>query len=699
MTRAIERRRFSSYRRRGNETQDLWLLPTHCDPKGKDIVNWLESRKVLMCVLALVTIAWALWVNPDSYLTNDEAIYHLTTKALVQEGNFFLSNGYEEFPSQELVPDHSIVHNGRLYPQYPVFFSIIAYPFVYFLDFKGLFLLNTIALLGTVLICHRLAKFMFHDPDLATNACLILLFATYAWEYGQAAWPHAVSVFLVILAVYLANIAYRSSPSRSSAVFAISAGVAAGLGVGVRLDAVLVLPAIIVPFVFASPWRPREVLAIFAGAAPALGALALTNYAKFGVISPFSYAPASYSQLTVASYLPLIALSLGVVAVVWLVTRQPVRDLPRNRRAALVGSLVLGAAVSVAALDLWGQISHLASGAFRLLVDLSIEEGAPVPKGAVRGPGGALIYIGSVKKALLQSCPYLAALAIPAVALIRGGNDRGQISILFLIPGAFVVFYAYRAWHGGGALNLRYFLPVLPFTSILVAYAWRELNNELSNRWSLPRFKVAAVTAFVFLGLLVLGETAGERAQTFPIQEIMFRAIPLVVFSVSLGLIFILIFSGTASRSTLRGACSLLLIGAFVWSGLTAFNNDYFRAFAFRKARAIVTESLVRVVEPDSIVFTNAPNNFYRLLVEQRSRIAFPYRDRFKDFQALRQFYSERGRAIYVWLDQSMEEAVQQHRLFANLEAVEVFDPPGPGRLVRLLEPVAPTAAPTSGVN
>ncbi len=65
----------------------------------------------------------------------------------------------------------------------------------------------------------------------------------------------------------------------------------------------------------------------------------------------------------------------------------------------------------------------------------------------------------------------------------------------------------------------------------------------------------------------------------------------------------------------------------------------------------------------------------------------------------LQQFYSERGRAVYVWLDRGMEEAVKGQRLFDNLETVEVFDPPGPGRLLQILEPFAPATVPTSGVN
>ncbi len=666
----------------------------------EDTVNWLRSKELTLFLFGLLTIAWAIWMTPDGYVANDEAIYHMMTVSLISEGNLFIWNGYEEFPSPELVFSLARVYDGHLYPQYPVFFSIIAYPFVYLLGFKGFYLISAISLLATTIICFYLAKSLFHDTDLAANACLIFLFATFSWEYGQSAWPHAVAVFLIVLSAYLASAAYRSPRIRSSLATALAAGLVVGFGVGVRLDTVLVLPAIIAPFLFASPWRPREAIAIGAGAVPALGVVALTNDLKFGVFSPMSYGAASNPVLVFESYVPIVMLSVGGLAAAWLVTRRTGRDLLRTRPMAVAGGLVLLAGAAFVTLDLWIHGARLASGVYKLLVDLGIGETEAVPAGAVRGPGGALIFIGGVKKAFLQSCPYLAAAVIPAAALIRGVEDRGPLSMLFLIPGAFVVFYSYFAWHGGAGLNLRYFLPVLPFTSILVAYAWRELNRGLSSRWSLPRRTVAATTALVFstlmvLGLMVLGRKTGDEAQSIATQEIMFRAIPLVIFAVLLGLMLLVLIFGTKTRPWVRGTSSLVLIGAFAWSCMTAYENDYLRAYILRAKRANLDEQLARVVEPNSIIFTNTQNSFYRLWVNHRVRIAVPWYDDFGDFQALRMFHAERGRATYVWLNEGMEDAIKERRLFDDLETVPVFDLPGRGALVQVIEtPAASSSAP-----
>jgi hypothetical protein len=536
---------------------------------------------------------------------------------------------------------------------------------------------------------------VFHDRDLAVNACLIFLFATFSWEYGQSAWPHAVAIFLIVLSAYLASVAYRSPRVRDSLAAALAAGLVVGFGVGVRLDTVLVLPAIIVPFLFACPWRPREAIAIGAGTVPALGVLAFTNDLKFGVFSPVSYGAASDPKLVLESYLPIVVLSLGVLLAAWLMTRQAVRDLPNRRHVAITGIVVLLAAILFGTLDYWNHVTRLASGAYKLLVDLGIGETEIVPEGAVRGPGGALIVNGGMSKAFLQSCPYLAALVIPAGALIRGVQDRGPLVMLFLIPGAFIVFYAYFYWYGVEWWNLRYFLPVLPFTSILCAYSWRELNRGLSRRWHLPQLVGVGSTAIVFSVLMVLGYKTAEGVESLVVQEIMFRAIPLILFAVGLGCFLVVAISREGAWSRLRGTSAILLVGSLVWSGMTAFENDYLRTFLLRAKRADMNVRLARVVEPDSIIFTSTQNSFYRLVIDQRVRIAVPWFDDFRDFQALRKFHAARGHATYVWLNEGMEDAIKEHRLFENLETVPVLDLPGRGSLVQVIEtPAASSSAP-----
>ena len=647
----------------------------------------LGFKQLILVIFGLVTLAWAVWINPDGYIANDEAFYHMMTLSLGQHGNLFVWNGYEEFPSPELIPALARAHNGHLYPQFPALYSIIAYPFVVLLGFKGFYLLNSISLLATVGICYRWAKSLFRDVDLAVNACLILLFATYIWEYGQSAWPHGVSVFLITLSAYLAIVAYRSSRLRMSCAAALGAGLVAGLGVGVRLDTILVLPAIALPFLFARPWRPFDAIAIGVGAIPGLGILAFSNYLKFGVFSPLSYGPVPTEQVVLASYLPIIVLGLGILMVAWLATRQnpPIR--PGTRPIVLVGGLALLVGAGFAFPDVAVHGARLANGAYTLLVDLSSSKRQTLAMDVAPGPGGVLMLHGAVAKAFLQACPYFFALAIPVAAFIRGSEDRGELAMLFLVPAIFVTFYSYFLVYGVSPLTLRYYLPALPFTSILCAYAWSKLNRGLSNRWSLPQLTVVAATAIIFTALMAISQKSGDDPDSIAVQEIMFRAIPLVMFALGLGLSLVVVISGERAWQGFRGLSSLLLIGAIAWSGMSAFQNDNLRSYLLRNKRADLNEPLAQALKPDSVIFADTQVIFYRLWVEHRVRVAVPWYDDFGDFHALRKFHAERGRATYLWLNEGMQAAIREYRLLEGLESVPVFDYPGRGKVVQVIEP------------
>ncbi len=57
-----------------------------------------------------------------------------------------------------------------------------------------------------------------------------------------------------------------------------------------------------------------------------------------------------------------------------------------------------------------------------------------------------------------------------------------ELSLLLLVPATFIAVCGYFAWPGGHALNLCYFLPTIPFMSILACYVWREIAEKVSSR-------------------------------------------------------------------------------------------------------------------------------------------------------------------------------------------------------------------------
>ncbi len=241
---------------------------------------------VLFLSLALTLVVSFLFA-PGGHLSVDEGVYHMMARSFSAGGDLHVWNGYEEFPSPELVLPALRVHEGQLIPSYPYLSTLLSAPLYLLVGYKGLYILNAFAFLGVVCLTLLIGRTLFRDADLALNAALILILGTFAWEYSQAAWPHALSMLFVAGALYAAVTALQTADPRKSVALAATAGLVAGFGTGVRLDVIFVLPALLLPFAFVDPWRPRLILATCIAAVPGLGVLAATNYVKCGIASPF----------------------------------------------------------------------------------------------------------------------------------------------------------------------------------------------------------------------------------------------------------------------------------------------------------------------------------------------------------------------------------------------------------------------------
>ena len=102
------------------------------------------------------------------------------------------------------------------------------------------------------------------------------------------------------------------------------------------------------------------------------------------------------------------------------------------------------------------------------------------------------------QEALLQSCPWLPIVLVPLFLGRRDDANRRALLLLFLVPAVVIPIYAFFAWHGELALNLRYFLPTLPFLSLLAADAIRRTRASPPRRgWE--RQVAAATTAALYL--------------------------------------------------------------------------------------------------------------------------------------------------------------------------------------------------------
>jgi hypothetical protein len=476
---------------------------------------------------------------------------------------------------------------------------------------------------------------------------LIFILATFAWEYSQAAWPHITSILFLMGSFYLGVRAYYHESGFGAAVVAFASGLVAGFGTGIRIDCFLVIPCLLLPFLFSRPGRPLEAMMIALGSIPGLAVLAVTNYYKFGVMTPLSYGTDFNGYTPSIPMEPVLAAGVAV-GLVWLLTRPSTIEFIKAvatllTRAAAVAVLV---ALILALFVVVPQVRQTAKANLSTFYESVVDMRAVDPETRLpsmeRSPGGGVVYVGSLKKALLQSMPYLVILAIPLLKIARRTKESRQLLMLFLVPASVVAFYScFKCEYGGLCLNYRYFLPILPFTSILVAYSIRELAREWGIPFSLPIVAAIALLTPAAYIWLTAGRSVTLQALEFPIL-----ILPLIVA----GILLFLLVAGQIVRTEggrpIRGAAWLILIVAMTWSGLVAFLYDYLRHSTIRFGNYMTDIHALSKVPPDSL-FVSA---FYlgpSLIEGDRIRIALPAMDQAKDLPRLIQFHLNAGRRVF----------------------------------------------------
>ena len=612
--------------------------------------RWTNVKIVILAVLVVAHVGITFWYAAPGPLSVDEAIYHWMAKSFSDSGSLDVWNGYEEFPSPELHHRYIRARGDKLFPQYPSLFSVLALPFYRVFGFFGLFVMNSIAFVGVAVLCFLTARKLFRDLDLALNSCLILILATFAWEYSQAAWPHAIGLLFVMGAFLLSTEAYLSSNRREAMLLAAASGAVGVIGLGMRLDGIFVFPALVLPFLFARPWRPVEAIMVGVGVIPALIPLIYINYIKFGVFDPFSYGKGPGVQ--VVSPWPVVT-AAAVVVFAWMVTR-PAFAQGLDRRIRIAG-------IALGGLGLLALLAFTPAGSllFRTLVDayVCVVDIRTFPKDfvvAVRSAGGGVLYVGAHKKALLQSLPYVVLVFIPMLRLTKPDKDVYALAALFLTPLTFIGFYSYSfPFHdtGGLCLNTRYFLPSLPFLAILCAYAIRELQNTSDlPRAGLWTLLVCTSMAAVFYVLTKI------VAKDLNDQEFPLLVLPLVLSTLLLVFVTLSRTESLGWAKTAGRAALVVSIAAMAWAGIVALGYDF---PAHRFARAVqhyYGQVLLKTVPADSILF--ADNKSFTastaVIEKDRVRLAFPAEDHFQDFNRLLQFQLHAGRRSFALFHNSL---------------------------------------------
>lgn len=639
------------------------------------------SRVAVVALLAVLLVVHVLasWIGAvPGHLNVDECTYHLMVRA-ADAGTLSFWNGYEEFPTRELVFVSVEPSGGHLYPVTPPIYAVLALPFYRMFGYPGLLLLNNLAFLGVLGLTGWLSLRFFRDRRLAVGAVLVLGLATYLWEYSQAAWPHALSTLAVVAAFAAAWRGFESASERAALGWGLLAGGILGVGTGVRLDVLMAGPALITLFLFAGGRRAWAGLAVVAGGLPSWAALSFINHLKFGTWSPLSYGPRVSEAGEWMQYLPVAVLGLLVLAGIRLGREPRVRERLRGRAVWTLGIAAVALLVFPEVRDL---LVRLGRGVGTLLLELRWYPSDIERPALARSASGGLVYFGHLKKAWVQSLPYLGILVLPVVAMLRGHPERGRLAALCLVPASYLAAFGYFAWDGGMGLNLRYLAPALPFVAVLTAWSLRVLWDGGAGMTPWVAGWLSAVAYWILSRAWQGNPESAEPAVL---------GVPLGLAAFCAALSLALALRGERAGRALRGATGAVAAAALVWAGLVAFTYDYPAARWLRSYNANLSHMAGEVIRPDSILFTTHPDPFCGLLDAEGVRIALPRRDRFADFRPLVEFHLAAGRPVYgafppdlweilgrrAWLDGLRVETLQEHPIF---EIAEIAAPPrGPG--------------------
>ena len=602
----------------------------------------LSLPALVLTVLAALHLAFSLSINPPGYLTWDSGTYHYMAKTFAETGSFFVWNGYEEYPSPALVVGQLKVHDGRLVAQYPELLSVMVWPLFVLFGYHGLLLLEALAFMAINGLLFALASRLLGGRHHGWLAMALYSFATFSWEYSQSSYPHLVSTAFLLAAYYLVARTLPFGPevaARSS--WCATAGLAAGIAVALRLDAAFGVPGLFAAFLFLRPLRWREGMALGVGFLPGMLFLSWVNWVKFDVFFPFYYGDRGRAYYTgdASWYLPIFALGVLVVGglALWL------RASNRWRKISL---MALAGGLLVAALALpgviWDFLRQLADGVYQIVVDLRIRRPDLYEQGLERSPSGAMVYMGGVKKSLLQSCPYLILLVFPLIDTLWRRDLRSErlarLGFLWAAPLAFVGFYGYLAWHGSVALNMRYLNPVLPFLALLTVWLLDDLREHL-------RMWPAVIFGVVLTGVLFYRFTA------FPFtlfeQELWFLTAPL-------GWVIVLVFFELLRRSRLLPSLggplvAYALVAALAWSSAVTFGRDYPTSARVRSNNLQVAGVLAPFFHDDMLLVTDYPDICWDLLDRfERLRIAYPLADEWASFEGLAKHHLAAGREVLM---------------------------------------------------
>jgi hypothetical protein len=567
----------------------------------------------------------------------DEAIYILMVEA-AHAGRVTIDNGYELYRSDALKNLFLIEGPHGLVPQYPSGYGFVALPFYLVAGVRGLILINVLAYLATMGVTYGLARELEASPPVSLAAAMIFGFANFGVTYAYGIWPQALALAIVAASALCILVSARAPRPGSAWVFALAGGLLLGFGVNIRVDAILLAPAVLL-WLLAQRAQLAQAVSYAAGLVPGLILAAWLNCVKFGSWLPFNYGTVSGNS-SLCAYWPLFpVIAIGMILALAL-SRPPLRLL-RTRRNVLIA---VGACILVALLldKPRAVLLRILSGYYALCVDFQAYRPPADELSAFSfSAGGHMLLYGQLKRALLQSLPFLGVLALlGSVDHLR----RKSAHVLFvLIAVLWTLPFAFYHWHGGSPQNMRYLLPILPFLSAMTAVALAQLRLQaglVGGPGRLVLYSAALsliATAWVFVGVL-MGDGLALSIAAWG---------SLVLAGATAATTLLVVVATPDRRGAPAHAALALGVAGLVWAGASGLVHDLLISQCVRTANLEMNLCAAQLDE-GVLILAPQPQAYMPQLTRENSFVAVPGDQPGRDLRGLIDYHIVNGRRVYV---------------------------------------------------
>jgi hypothetical protein len=431
-------------------------------------------------VLAFILLSGMILVRVGIF-SIDESTILLGFDGLSKSGKLKIFNDYETYKVPELNSFKGIVNEDELFVKYPPLYFYLALPiFVAFGPF-GLILINLIAAIISLIIFFRLATDITGSESLSLKAVLLLVFTTFFFEYSIAIWPHMLAMMLTLVAIYLFRTGITGEGLKEYMFF--YSGLFLGVALGVRSSSLIVIVLLVFLMIWEKHGFFRRFGLLMLGIYPPLGFISFINYYRFNSINPFANDVASRFDFQSVNYLvPIIVILTCLFAIylhyylISLKNRELTENKDKERRKKYFFIAFIAISSILILLPILFYFKYFSEYVRNFLAYVMNSYFVPrFPfEGATFVEPGIITYGGIIKKALLQSCPFLILIFTAPYILGKYSEfkrtDKRLISLFcFGIP----LFYSFFNFHGGMGFNSRYFLELLPW-GVLIVVLWLE---------------------------------------------------------------------------------------------------------------------------------------------------------------------------------------------------------------------------------